>query len=149
MAKLRAHGGEIGRIDRLTESFAFMSDGQVLRNRGHGWLLYRKVKAGIDPRDFYISAKSAMEQFYTERPAFAAYRDKLHALAGIGKRWRLHQSVSRSPDDPAAVFADACGSCVYTVHATIEQIADLCAAYRAAIAEKRSAKHEIEQPEAA
>jgi hypothetical protein len=40
MAKLSAHGKEVGRINYTTYAKAYMQDGVVLKNEGHGWKVY-------------------------------------------------------------------------------------------------------------
>jgi hypothetical protein len=65
MAKLSAHGKEIGRINYTTYSKAYMQDGTILKNSGFGWKVFGEVqnqpagglREGIDPSTRTLSAK--------------------------------------------------------------------------------------------
>jgi hypothetical protein len=94
MAKLRAHGQEIGTLFGLTNAKRYMSDGHVLKNIGFGWKLSAKVKPGVSPQLAFETAKAKLETRLTQRPALAAYRHELHSMCGLSKRWKLHSAVS-------------------------------------------------------
>jgi len=135
MAKLSAHGAEIGRIYFTTYAKAYMADGKILKNHGFGWKLHGKLKAGIAPADAYKRALEHHEQFMRERPALAAYRKALHAIAGLSKRWKIATAVEMMPDDPDGVWSEACDSYGDNVSADLDEVVELCTLYRAAIAE--------------
>jgi hypothetical protein len=132
MAKLSAHGVEIGTVSYLTKSNRYMSDGHVLQNAGFGWKLHKKLKPGVDPVTAYQNAQNRLYGRLMEHPAAAAYRAALHDVAGLNKRWRLNQTISMMPDDPDGVWSTACDGWD-GVSASLEDIVELCRLYRAAL----------------
>ena len=135
MAKLSAHGQEIGRINFTTFQKAYMADGTILKNYGSGWKLYGKCK--VSPVEAYAAAKARQDAFIAVRPCTVAYRKELHNLAGMGKAWKLHAAVELMPDDPDGVWSEACDGYGDNVHADIDEICRLCDLYKAAIEEQR------------
>jgi len=144
MAKLKAHGHEIGTIYFATSAKRYMSDGVILKNYGSGWKIHGKVKAGIEPRTAYANAVERQNNFLAARPAFAAYRKALHEIAGLAKRGQLQSCIEMMPDDPDGVWAEACDDWRNIVSADLDEIVELCAAYRAAIAEQKAMKAPVE-----
>ena len=142
MAKLAAHGNEVGRVTYLTSIKAYFSDGKVLRNQGFGWKLAGKLKEGITPLQAFENAKLRQSEDLTNRPNFAAYRRELHSMAGIGKRWKLHQAVSMMPDDADGVWSTCCDGYGDNVHADIDEVSELCKLYLAAQQESSDLKSE-------
>lgn len=71
MAKLKSHGEELFRIDLTTCRQAYFSDGNILRDYGDGWKLYRKLKLGIDATEH---AKKRKEFFDNQDSAQADFR---------------------------------------------------------------------------
>jgi hypothetical protein len=139
MAKLCAHGAVIGTLEYLTTAKRYMSDGVILKNNGFGWKLAGKVKPGIDPAGAFQRAQERLAAKLAELPAAAAYRRELHALAGMGKRWRLHQAVTMMPDDPDGVWSEACDGYGENVPADIDDVVTLCTLFRAAAAARGAA----------
>ena len=143
MAKLSAHGTIIGTVDYISTSKRYMSDGVVLKNIGFGWKLAGKVKLGIDPARAFESAAQRQKEKLKAFPAVAAYRDTLHALAGVNKRWKLNLAVSTMPDDPDGVWSDACDGYGENVCADLDEIVELCRLYKAAIDETKAQALEV------
>lgn len=142
MAKLSAHGNEIGRLIFLTYVKAYMEDGTVLKNIGFGWKIHGKVKAGVDPREAYKRALDRQVAFLAPRPAYRAYRSELHSMAGVSKRWKLHAAVGLMPQDPDGVWSEACDGFGDNIHADIDEVSHLCDLYLAAEREAKSLKGE-------
>lgn len=142
MAKLAAHGSEVGRITYLTSVKAYFSDGKVLRNQGFGWKMAGKLKEGISPLQAFENAKLRQSEDLANRPYFAAYRRELHSMAGIGKRWKLHQAVSMMPDDADGVWSTCCDGYGDNIHADIDEVTELCKLYLAAQRESSDFKVE-------
>lgn len=132
MAKLSAHGDMVGTLEFLTTAKRYMSDGNILRNVGFGWKLYAQVKPGIAPADAFGRARQRLEAKLVEFPAMAAYRRELHGLAGLCKRWKLHAAVQMMPDDPDGVWSEACDGYGDNVCADIDEVVQLCTAWKAA-----------------
>jgi hypothetical protein len=136
MAKIRAHGSIIGTVEYMTYAKRYMSDGVVLKNSGFGWKWLAKVKPGITPQHAYQTAERALTDMIAVNPAAGEYRKALHALAGISKRWRLHLAVQKMPDDPDGVWSEACDGYGDNVHADVDDLVALCAAYRLMMASR-------------
>jgi hypothetical protein len=140
MAKLSAHGQEIGRLYKTTSVFAYFTDGKVLANQGFGWKLHAKVKPGLDPVSVFQSAQQRQTEFIAARPALAAYRKELRAMAGIGKAWKLHAAIQIMPDDCDGVWSECCDGYGDNVSADIDEVSELCRLYRVAAEESKSLK---------
>lgn len=140
MAKLSAHGVEIGRINYLTYSKAYFPDGHILINRGFGWKLHAKVKPEVSPGEAFARMKAKNDALAQDRPAFYAYRKELHSLAGMGKAWKLHAAVEAMPEDPDGVWSHACDDYTDNVHADIGEICELCKLYLRAQDEAKQKK---------
>jgi hypothetical protein len=140
MAKLSAHGPEIGRIVYTTYTKAYFYDGKILKNSGFGWKLHGKVKAGFDPVTVFTDKKAHQESFLASHPALAAYRKELHSLAGMGKAWKLHATIQMMPDDPDGVWSETCDGYGDNVHADIDEVSKLCDLYHAAMREAQESK---------
>ena len=56
MAKLSAHGQEIGRIFYTTYAKAYMADRKILKNTGSGWKIGGTLKDGLTPEGAYQNA---------------------------------------------------------------------------------------------
>ena len=142
MAKLCNHGSVIGTVNYITKAKRYMSDGVILCNTGFGWKLAGKVKPGVDPVTAYANASQRLADRLAAAPALRAYIRALHDMAGMDNRWKLHAAVSMMPDDCDGVWSEVCDGCGDNVHADVDEVAALCALYRAAIAAKAEAMAE-------
>jgi hypothetical protein len=133
MAKLSAHGEEIGRINYTTYAKAYMADGKILKNYGQGWKLYGKCK--VSPQEAYAVAKAKQDAVFSVRPCLAAYRKELHSLAGMSKAWKLHAAVELLGDDVDGIWSEACDGYGDNVHADVDEVGELVRLYNLACAE--------------
>jgi len=140
MARLNAHGAEIGTVYFTTSARRYMSDGHVLQNKGFGWKLHAKVKAGETPQEAFAKQVALQNELLAKRPHTAAYRKALHSLAGMGNRWKLHMAVEAMPDDCDGVWSQACDGYGDNIHADVDDIGELCRLYKLAVEEQRAAK---------
>jgi len=138
MAKLSAHGSEIGTIYYVTTAKRYMSDGVVLKNHGFGWKIHGKIKPHVTPQEAFANAKSRLEAQLANFPANAAYRKELHAMAGLSKRWKLHAAISMMPDDADGVWSEACDGYGDNISADVDEVAHLCMLYKLAVDESKS-----------
>lgn len=129
MAKLSAHGKEIGRIDGLTRTKAYFENGDILVNYTGDWHVYGKVKSGYNPTDVFAKRLKAHKDFIAARPALAAYRKAL-IEAGHSRRSLIHVAIQSMPDDPDGVWAE-CND-MLGMNLTVDEAADLCRLYRLA-----------------
>lgn len=141
MAKIKAHGYEIGTLEYTDYNKRYMSDGVVLINRGSGWKIHGKVKEGHNIRDVYEKALAKQIQAKVQFPCSFEYRKQLHDLAPISKRWVLHSAVKANPQDPDGVWSDVCDG-VWNVHADIDEIVMLCRFYLLAVKELKQAEEQ-------
>jgi hypothetical protein len=143
MAKLSAHGTELGRIEFSTYAKAYFSDGKVLKNQGFGWKIYSKVKAGLNPADVFANAKARREAFIASHPAYAAYVKELHSMAGLCKRWKLRSALELLGDDVDGIWSECCDGFGDNISASVEEVAHLQRLYTYALAEQKE-KRETE-----
>lgn len=130
MAKLSAHGKEIGRINYTTYSKAYFEDGVILKNEGRGWKVFGKCK--FSPQEAYENALEHHKRFTAARPCYATYRSYLHSLAGMGKAWKLHTAVTTLGDDIDGIWSEACDGYCDNVRASVEEIKHLVDLYQQA-----------------
>ena len=143
MAKVSAHGHEVGTVHFLTYAKRYMSDGVVLKNIGFGWKIHGKVKPGVTPEQAFSKAADRVRAYRAERPAYSAYRAALHNLAGLSKRWKLHACVELMPDDADGVWSEACDGYGDNVHADIDEVSKLCELYKASLREQSEIKQSV------
>lgn len=138
MAKLSAHGAEVGRIEFTNYRKAYMSDGNVLKDSGFGWKLHAKIKAGLTPEQAFERAKASHAQFLLDRPRHAAFREHFHSLAPLSRRWKLKLALEMMPEDPDGIWSECCDSCSDNIEADLEDICKLCDLYADAMREVRA-----------
>lgn len=138
MAKLSAHGSELGRLKFTTYTLAYMTDGKILRNCGDGWKLYKKCAPGVSPESAYSAALARRAEFAESHPAMMEYRKELHAIAGMGKAWKLHAAIELLGDDVDGIWSEACDGYGDNVHADVEEVAALARLYALAVAESKA-----------
>lgn len=136
MAKLSAHGGEIGRLEFIRFQKAYMVDGTILKNQGFGWKVYGKVKAGIDPNQAFKNAKEFQIKARLEHPAHAALSKALIEAACISKRWKLLTALEMMPDDPDGIWSEVSDGYGDNLDISIDEIAEICRLWKAAEQEK-------------
>ena len=130
VAKVSAHGSIVGTIEYLTHAKRYMSDGVILKNIGFGWKLAGKVKPTVPVDQAARNAAEHLARQLHDKPAVAEYRRLLHDMAGLGKRWKLHQAVQMMPDDCDGVWSECCDGYGDNVHADVDDVAELCRAYQ-------------------
>lgn len=140
MAKLSAHGHEVGRVEFLTYTKAYMADGKVLKNSGFGWKIYGRLKDGVSPQQAIENAKRRQAEHKAQYPAHAAYVRELHSMAGLCQRWKLHAAIQMMPDDYDGVWSECCDGYGGNVSASIDEVASLCILYGAAVLEAKHAQ---------
>lgn len=140
MAKISAHGQEIGTVYYKAKAKRYMSDGVVLINRGFGWKLYGKAKPGVSALQAFENARDKQIAFMAARPAFAAYVKELHSMTGMCNRWKLNSAVELMPEDCDGVWSEACDGYGDNVQADVDEVGTLCRLYLIALAEMDTLK---------
>lgn len=103
MAKLSAHGRELDRREYCDCRIAVMSDGNVMRNFGQGWKLYKKVKPGVDIAQY---AKDLRAKYDARPEVFHSYIKALIDCTDLEHRARLHMAIDLMPEDPDGVWSE-------------------------------------------
>lgn len=105
MATLSKHGVELGRIESLTHTKAYFSNGDILINRGSGWKEYGHIKAGFDPKEAWARKKAHAADVLASHPAYAAFKRVFHDCVGITHRWQVYTAIEMMPNDPDGVWS--------------------------------------------
>lgn len=146
MARLSKHG-ELGQIEKLDHKLAFCADGQILRNQGDGWKMWMKLKPGIDPVEHYNRKVAMYKDKLANNPAFAHWRELMHATIPFSLRFITRQAISLMPGDSDGVCSEvndfACLNGGVEI-ISFEEAAQLCSAYRLACEEAKQAKEQAQ-----
>jgi len=140
MAKICAHGKELGRVKYLTEVRAYFADGAVLTHQGFGWKLAGRVKKGIDPVAHFANVVESRKRKDEERPALALYREVVYSFGGLAKSWKIRAAVGTMPEDPDGVYVELVDDYSNPVDVDLDDVVRLCKLYRAAQEEGRRLK---------
>lgn len=137
MAKLSAHGIEVGRVSYTTYTKCYMSDKTVLKNHGDGWKLAGKVKPEFSVEYAFNQTAERLKKWESEHPFGLAYKKELHSLASQSKRFRLHTVIQLMYDDCDGVWSECCDG-YDSIHADLDEINELCKLYALALRENRA-----------
>lgn len=139
MATIYKHGGEVGRIERLTFSMLFCEDGKILRNDGAGWRIWRKLKPGVEggPRGSFNRCRAEYDEKLARLPAFAHWRERVHEFP-LKKRALVVEAVRLLPADPDGLWSELEDMGLPVSHGEAQALLD---AYRAANAEAKAQVH--------
>lgn len=127
MAKLSAHGTTLFLAEYATTRIAYMSDGKILRNAGHGWKAYRTVKPGVDVQEHAQKRKAAYSEFLAECPTWARFIKLMKAAAPFAKRYLLLTVIELMPGDADGVWMHANDD--LDLGLGIDEVVELCEAY--------------------
>lgn len=133
MARLTAHGMEVGRMYYTTFSKAYMENGVILYTDAGKWKVYGRCKKGVTPQQAFALAQQKQEELYQRNPALKEYRQQLHAITGIGKAWKLHAAIQLLRDDVDGIWSECCDGYGDNVYADVEEIAALVRCYEQAL----------------
>jgi hypothetical protein len=138
MAKLSAHGIEIGRIEYLTKRVAAFEDGKLLANYGDGWKLWKRVKDGADPRENFKRRVDNLRECEEACPAWAEYKRALHSDFSLSERSLVHTAVQMMPSDPDGCWVEL--QDMARIDCDIETLCKLCGLIERAQAEMKAYK---------
>ena len=147
MAKVNSHGQILGRIEQITKTFQYNTDGTVLINYGTGtWKLYGKVKSNLTPQEAYKIMSEKHSKNENENPFYSKYLSKLIEYCGL-KRGRIHEVIKSMPNDIDGVWSEITDYMNYDMpKLSIEEVNELCMLYNLMI-EERKEKKENKSPE--
>lgn len=137
MATIKGHGGEVGRIEKLTYDVLFCSDGTVLRNSGDGWRNWRKLRVALLAGDTCKKHQELYEEKLARLPEFASWRALVHGFP-LRNRALLVDAVSLLSNDADGLWAELEDR---HLPCTVEEAQALAAAYLAAVKEANAGTH--------
>lgn len=80
-----------------------MADGNILRNQGAGWKLWKRLKDGVNVLEYVSKQRAA----YDARPAeFHVYIKSLMDATDMEHRAQLHMMVDLMPTDGDGVYSE-------------------------------------------
>ena len=125
MATLYKHGEKLATRETPNSRIAVMSDGQIMRNYGQGWKLWKRLKPGVDQAEYARKFDARTKALPPE------VRDYIQALADavdLEHRWMLHEAIKAMPQDP-----DGCWSSVedYGYTPDLDDVVKACRLYQA------------------
>lgn len=107
MASLKNHGDSII-MEFMTHKSAYCSDGHVLMNRGGGWKLYKKLKAGVDYRQAVANVKTRQEEDRKAKPCKFAFLDAVREhFPKLRRRLQFIMVFEAlAPSDPDGIWSE-------------------------------------------
>jgi hypothetical protein len=130
MAKLSAHGNELDRREYPSFRLAVMADGNILRDYGQGWKLYKRLKPGVNAVEYAASSRARYE---ARPPLFHEYVKAIRDAVAITHRSQLHILVSLMPNDPDGVYSEFNDNNQYSgPQIDLDDAVRLCTLYRSA-----------------
>jgi hypothetical protein len=139
MAVLSKHGAELYRYEGLSYKLSFRSDGQIMRDNGQGWKLWKRVKQGVSVEDYAARQQAKHAEMDRNKPAFAEFRSLLHDLVAFKARYWVVSAIELMPDDPDGCCTELSeGPMRYSDTAPeldLDDCVKLCRAYKAALLE--------------
>lgn len=139
MAVLSKHGTELYRVDRLTDRLSFRSDGQIMRDSGAGWKLWKRLKPGVNAVDYAERTRRSHEENDREYPDNAEFRETLCRMVVFKCRFHVLTAIQAMPDDPDGICVELEDYFQYSHPAPELDLDDcvlLCRLYRQALAER-------------
>lgn len=134
MATLYKHG-EIGQVERLAYRLAYCEDGNILRNDGDGFKMWKRLRKEINPQAAFERAKEKYAEKLATFPCFAAWRSEFHALIPFKLRNLALSVISMMPQDPDGVWSELNDFCSMQGDGdllSVEDACNLCRLYEAA-----------------
>ena len=123
------------------------SDGKLLKNRGDGWKLYRKVKAGVDINAHVEERKASHQAWLDKRPAYQEFKRLMFAATGsLEKRAHLFMAIEMGGNDADGLWCEL-GDAGF--HLELDEITALCNAYDAMQAEAKQLNCEKQMAQSA
>jgi len=136
MAVLSKHGSELYRYEGITFRLSFRTDGNIMRNNGNGWKLWKRCKAGVDPAEYAERQREYHLQKDRENPGFVRFRALMQELVPFQARYWVQTAIQHLPDNPDGVYTELSESSLrytdYDPELSIDDCVDLCQAYKVA-----------------
>lgn len=151
MAILAKHGSEVYRYNGIAYRLSFRSDGEILRNSGSGWKLWKRVKAGVNPAEYANRQRERHAAMDERQPLFCAFRSLMEELVPFGARYWVLEALKLLPGDPDGLCVELAESTLQysddNPDLSIDDCVKLCQAYQLAEEEaQRAASVDHSQP---
>ena len=135
MATLSKHG-EYKVFKGTLNNYAYCSDGNVLRNQGFGWKLWKKLKKDVDWLESFNRAVKNLEE--KEKNPVNKFRmdfsDLLVKLVpSLKNRQLVMTSIELMPDDPDGLFSTLDDYYETRNILSLDDCCKLCNSYKLAI----------------
>ena len=107
MAKLKAHGAELYRVELPAARNAYFADGHILRDTGAGWKLWRRFKPGVN-----VAAAAAQKREHFENPPDTSFHRSNYRRAivaewpSLEKRVRFASAADLPGDDTDGIWSE-------------------------------------------
>ncbi len=105
MATLSRHGRSLGRIELIGKRKEYYANGDILINRGLGWKVYGKVKAGITPEAAFATAQDNVARHLATCPLFAKWRALFMELVAFKHHWKVLECIKLLQGDPDGMYS--------------------------------------------
>ena len=136
MATLSKHGAN-KQIEYVGYKKAYCQDGTTLINKGNGWKVKGKLKAGIDYTQAYENAVTRQGEKFRNFPLYAKFFKLIKDMApSINKRSYLVMGLEMLGNDPDGLWSEFDDRYDTRGEYTIDDICELCKAYEAAMCEQ-------------
>lgn len=102
MAVLSKHGTELYRYEGLHYRLSFRADGNIMRDMGQGWKLFKRVKPNgpMTPAQYADRQRTRHAELDAAKPAFVAFRTLLHELVSFKARYHVLTALQTLAGDP-------------------------------------------------
>lgn len=100
MATLSKHGKEVWRTDSIVRRYSYRADGNILRNYGQGWKLWRKLKPGYTMAEHTADIQRRQALRDIDRPAVASFKRLFHELVSFQARDLVFTAIQLLAGDP-------------------------------------------------
>jgi hypothetical protein len=110
MAVLSKQGEEIWRVELMTQTLSYRTNGVVMRNRGAGWKIAGRKELGETDtqwRDRIEKIRRGHVKYANKRPWFEAFKVKFHKAVKLRSRGMLWAVINGVPErDCDALFGE-------------------------------------------
>jgi hypothetical protein len=130
MAVLSKHGTELLRVDLLWHKLSYRSDGNVLRNNGSGWKMFKKMKG--DSRETFAAiaerAKRISQEEDEKNPFYQQFRGLLYSLVPFVNRYTVVSGLKAFSHDPDGLYIEL-NECYSEFKLSASDCISLCQSY--------------------
>ena len=138
MSVLYKHGKELFRKRAARYDMAYMEDGTIHKNSGHGFKLYARVKPGSNPAEVINKIKEKHVNKRTSNPRYVAFVDTVRSYGSLKKCNILVTALDILGDDIDGIYIELDDWPDTRGHFSLEDIQHIHKLYAAALEEAKS-----------